>query len=430
VVKWAAEPPSAEQIPFYLGRACSEANAGRKGPVHLTIPTDLFDARTDAPFLMPQPLHDPGAEPDDDSVTQALAMMRAARQPVVIAGSGIWWSHGEAELARFIEHTGFPLYTAALAKGCVPDDHPLCFGYPDPALNQAARKAFAEADLIVIAGKRVDYRLTLGGAKLLSPDAKCIQIDNHAPEIGLNRRVDLGICADAAKTLRKLTNRAGAAWPELPWISRLRAFRDDWQAEIARRAESEAGLLHPAAFYAEFRKHLPRETIISWDGGDFVQWGRVIMPATGPGRWLRLGPLGTIGAGLPHGIALQIANPESRVVVVTGDGSLGFYIAELDSAVRHKLPLVIIVGNDAGWGLERELQGAGNTVACELLPTRYDRVMQGFGGDGETIQHADEIGSALARAFASGMPYLINVRIRGARSPFTEWQLAGKRAQA
>jgi acetolactate synthase-1/2/3 large subunit len=349
---------------------------------------------------------------------------------MVIAGSGVWWSHGEAELTRFIEHTGFPLYTATLAKGAVPDHHPLCFGYPDPALNQAARKASAETDLIVIVGKRVDYRLALGGAKLFSPAAKCIQIDIHGAELGLNRRLDLAICADAAKTLRKLTDRAGAPWKELPWIGRLREYRETWENELAARAEAGPGALHPVAFYLELRKHLPAETVISWDGGEFVQWGRTLMPATGPGRWLRLGPLGTIGAGLPHGIALQVANPDSRVVVITGDGSLGFYIAEMDSAVRHHLPLVIIVGNDAGWGLERELQGATKTVACELMPTRYDKVMEGFGGAGETIWSAQQVQPALERAFASAIPYLINVRIRGARSPFTEWQLAGKPGNA
>jgi acetolactate synthase-1/2/3 large subunit len=429
VVKWAAEPHTAAQIPFYLSRAYSLANSGRKGPVHLTIPTDLFDAKTDAPFVITQPNDDPGGEPDDATADAALEILRAARRPVVIAGSGLWWSHGEAELRRFIEHTGLPLYTATLAKGAVPDDHPLCFGYPDPALNQAARKAFAETDLFLIVGKRIDYRLALGSAKLISPDAKCIQIDIHSGELGLNRRLDLGICADAGKTLRKLTDRAGHAWPELPWIDQLRDYRRAWQEEVAGRAlQAGPGALHPVAFYLELKKHLPTETIVSWDGGEFVQWGRTIMPATGPGKWLRLGPLGTIGAGLPHALALQAAHPGERVVMITGDGSLGFYIAELDSAVRHKLPIVIIVGNDAGWGLERELQGVTNTVACELLPTRYDKVMEAFGGGGETIEKAEEIGPALERAFAARVPYLINVKIRGARSPFTEWQLAAKSA--
>ena len=433
VVKWAAEPHSPGQIPFYLSRAYAEANSGRKGPVHLSIPTDLFSATAQSQSPAAFPTCETAAAPDDESVARAIELMRSAQRPVVIAGSGIWWSRAEHDLVRFIEHTGFPLYTATLAKGAVPDDHPLCFGYPDPTLNRAAKRAFAEADLFVIVGKRIDFRLALGGPKLLSPDARVIQIDIHAAELGLNRKLDLAICADARLTLRRLTAAAGEKpWSGLPCIEDLKRYRAEWLADLEARAANagrplEHAPLHPAVFFFELRKHLPRETILSWDGGDFVQWGRAIIPATGPGRWLRLGPLGTIGAGFPNALALQAAHPDRRVVMITGDGSLGFYIAEMDTAVRHKLPVVIIVGNDAGWGMERELQGGGNTVACELRETCYDKVMEGFGGAGETIESASQIGPALNRAFQAGVPYLINVRIRGVASPFTEWNLSSRR---
>ncbi len=146
---------------------------------------------------------------------------------------------------------------------------------------------------------------------------------------------------------------------------------------------------------------------------------------------MRLGPLGTIGSALPNGLAMKLAHPSKPVTVITGDGSLGFYIAELDTAVRHKLPIVVIVGNDAGWGLERELQtavtGLQETVACELRATRYDLVMKGFGGEGELIERLDQVRPAVERAFSSGVPYLLNVAIRGVRSPFTDWQVAGKK---
>ena len=168
----------------------------------------------------------------------------------------------------------------------------------------------------------------------------------------------------------------------------------------------------------------------------FVGWsglpplGRAIIPAVTAGGWLRLGPLGTIGSGLPNALALQLANPGKPVALISGDGSFGFYIAELDTAVRHGLPIVFIIGNDAGWGLERELQraatGRTDTVACELRATRYDLVMKGFGGDGETIRSIDEVQGAVTRAFASGRPYVLNVEIQGRRSPFSEWQIAGK----
>jgi acetolactate synthase-1/2/3 large subunit len=176
---------------------------------------------------------------------------------------------------------------------------------------------------------------------------------------------------------------------------------------------------------------LPRDVLYSWDGGDFAHWGRAMLPAREAGGWLRLGPLGTIGSSLPNSLALQLAHPGRRVVAITGDGALGFYIAEMDSAVRHKLPIVLIVGNDAGWGLERELQSFANpgspTVACELQSARYDLIMKGFGGEGETIERPEQVGPAVERAFASGVPYCLNVKIRGVRSPFTEWQIAGKK---
>ena len=175
---------------------------------------------------------------------------------------------------------------------------------------------------------------------------------------------------------------------------------------------------------------LPPDVLYSWDGGDFAHWGRALLPAREPGGWLRLGPLGTIGAALPNSLAMQLAHPGRPVAMITGDGALGFYLAEMDTAVRHKLPVVIIVGNDAGWGLERELQshaiGGVATVACELQPARYDLVMQAFGGAGETIERLDQVRPAVQRAFAAGVPYCLNVKIRGVRSPFTEWQIAGK----
>jgi acetolactate synthase-1/2/3 large subunit len=171
--------------------------------------------------------------------------------------------------------------------------------------------------------------------------------------------------------------------------------------------------------------------LYSWDGGDFAHWGRAILPARQPGGWVRLGPLGTIGASLPNAIALQLANPGKRVVVITGDGALGLYLAELETMARFGLPVVVLVGNDGGWGLERELQRefypGCETIACELTQADYGQVMKAFGGGGETVETLEQLEGAVERGFREGRPYLINVKIRGARSPFTEWQIEGKR---
>lgn len=430
VVKFAAMATQAAQIPYLAGRAWAEATAGRMGPVHLTIPVDVFSARTDSPLPMPLPLPRPRPGPSTQDAARALELLEAAERPVVIAGSGVWWADAGAELEQFLARTQLPYYSITLARGVVRDDAPYSLGYADPALNKAVQKAFLEADAVLVLGKRLDSRLALGGPRLFSPEAKFIQVDIHSQELGHTRPVELGICADVKSTLGAFLDLLGnRQWPlRQAWWDRLRALDQQWRAEVAALAEDRSLPMNPVAFFTELKRHLP-DVLYSWDGGDFVHWGRVVLPALRPGGWLRLGPLATIGAGLPNAVGLQIARPEERVAMITGDGSLGFYIAELDTLVRHGLPVVVIVGNDGAWGVERELQQAtqGTTVACGLRQTRYDRVMEGFGGEGELVETFDQIGPAVARAFASGRPYLLNVLIRGLRSPFTEWAISRKK---
>jgi len=429
LVKWAAEVPAASQIPFYLGRAWAEATAGRMGAVHLTIPVDVFRAQAPGPAVVPMFTPAP-PRPDPRDIDRALALLEAAERPVVIAGSGIWWAHAEDELRQFIERTSLPLYTITMARSLVPDDHPLVMGYPDPAMCRTVIEAFREADLFVILGKRLDFRLALGGARLFPAGAKFIQVDIHPQELGMNRPLEVGICADVKATLRALLAGLGSsAWPPTGWLDRLRGVRQQWRDFLAGLAQDRGSPIHPVAFFAELKQALPPGILYSWDGANFPHWGRASLPALIPGGWVRLGPLGTIGAGFPNALALQLANPGKPVALVTGDGSLGFYLIEMDTAVRLGLPLVIIVGNDGCWGLERDLQlaEAGRTVACDLRPTRYDLVMKGFGGDGETIETLEQVRPAVERAFASGKPYVLNVLIRGIPSPFVEWQIAGKK---
>jgi acetolactate synthase-1/2/3 large subunit len=419
VVKWAAQPSSAEQIPWYVGRALKEATAGRMGPVHLTIPVDLFAAGVEKPSLYPS---SPEPEPATPSVDAAIELLSGAERPLAIAGAGVWWADAGRELAAFAEHCQIPVFTISMARGVISDEHPMCFGYADPALSRAAAKALQEADVVLVLGKRIDFRLGLGSPRVIPSAAKVIQVDIHPIELGLNRKLDVAICADVRTTLRALT-AASQPRDRSEWLERLRAFRIEWVRELTATAQDRSTPIHPAAFFAQVSEGLPTETLISWDGGDFVHWGRAMLPARHPGGWMRLGPLGTIGAALPNAIALGLANPDKPIVMITGDGSLGFYLAELDTAVRHNLPFVVIVGNDAGWGLERELQKPARSVGCELRATRYDIVMQGLGGEGENITSVEEVRPALERAFASRRPYLLNVNVRGVRSPFTRWKL-------
>ena len=432
--KWAAQPATAAQIPLMLTRAWSESVSGRMAPVHLSIPVDLFAAEATNPLPSLRPAEPARPRPDPADVERALALLRGAERPVVIAGSGVWWADARDELSKFLNRTRLPYYSITMARGMISDLGRYAMGYADPALNKAVRRAFLEADVVLVLGKRIDYRLALGGPRLFSAEAKFIQVDIHSQELGRNRALEVAICADVRETLRAFAVALGQErWkPVGAWMRRLRRYNAEWRAELESFAAETSTPLHPAAVYRAVLEAMPAETRISWDGGDFAHWGRAIVPAMVEGGWLRLGPLATIGAALPNAVALKLQNPDNPVALITGDGALGFYLGEFDTLVRHKLPIAIITGNDAGWGIERELQRAltgGETVACELSPARYDLVMQAFGGGGETVERYEAIAPAVSRAFEADRPYLVNIRTRGARSPFTEWQLSGKQSR-
>jgi acetolactate synthase-1/2/3 large subunit len=400
--------------------------------VHLTIPLDVLTGITDHSVPASPAQESPEPQPDSNQIGNALSVLRAAERPVVIAGAGVWWANAENELRDFIETTSLPLYTISMARGIVSDDHPLSMGYADPAVNRAAHQAFLEADVVLVLGKRLDHRLGMAGTRIFASDARFIQVDIHPQELGLNRKLAVSLCAGVKATLRAFLAEIGATpWAPLPWLDRLRLLRCEWAQTLREHAEQSGMPLHPAAFFAELKKYLPPNALYAWDGGDFVHWGRCMLPALRPGGWMRLGPLGAIGSALPNCLALKLAHPDEPVVMFTGDGSLGFYLAELDTAVRHGLPVIVVVGNDSGWGLERELQKAsgGTSVACELRHTRYEMIMRGFGGEGEVVDELAQVRPAIGRALQSRVSYCLNVLIRGSRSPFTDWQVAGRKVK-
>lgn len=424
VTKFAHLVTSASQVPFALGRAYRECFTGRYGAAHLSVPVNVFTGTTDAPLRMPSPRPAPRA---CDDVANAMDLLRKAERPVVIGGSGVWWSDAGPALMKFLKQTRLPYFDVTMARGVISEKFSGHYGYADPSLNRGCVPAFQAADVVLVLGKRIDYRLAMGGPRLFGKGTKFIQVDLHEPEIGNVRDVAVGVVGDV-RTFLEAAMPATLWEARMSWIKQIAKWRRQWLTQLLAPVP-DGEFLHPAALFAEVKRTLPVSPLLSFDGGDFIHWGRAILPALHSGGWLRLGPMATIGAALPLVMAQQMARPKQPVMMMTGDGSLGFYIAELDTMVRYGTPAVIIVGNDGGWGLERELQGEvqGTTTACELRRTRYDLICQGFGGGGETIDRLDQVGPALARAFAFRGPYVLNVNIRGARSPFTSWQLEGKK---
>lgn len=424
VAKFSHLVTSASQVPFALGRAYREAFTGRYGAAHLSIPVNIFTGNADSALRMPAPRTAPRT---CDDVAKAMDLLRKAERPVVIGGSGVWWSDAGPALLKFLKQTKLPYFDVTMARGVISEKFGAHYGYADPALNRGCIPAFQAADVVLVLGKRIDYRLAMGGPRLFGKETRFIQVDLHEPEIGNVRDVAEGVVGDVRTFLESAL--PSAPWDaRTAWVKQIAKWRKEWLTKLLAPAP-DGEYLHPGAFFAEVKRTLPVSPLLSFDGGDFIHWGRAILPALHSGGWLRLGPMATIGAALPFVIAQAMARPKQPAMMMTGDGSLGFYIAELDTMVRYRIPAVIVVGNDGGWGLERELQGEiqGTTTACELRRTRYDLICQGFGGGGETIDRLDQVGPALERAFAYNGPYVLNVNIRGARSPFTSWQLEGKK---
>ena len=434
ITKYAAVPARSGQIPFHVKRAFLEMLHGRPGVAHLSVPVDLFTERNETHAPIPSErieiLRSAPASADLDRVMDLLA---ACERPAVVAGTGAYWSGAEHELRAFVEALNAPLFTATLARGMVSDDHPLSFGYADSTINPAVVNALHKADLVFVIGKRMDYGLRMGGSQLFGDGVKTVQIDVCGTELGMNRSLEVGILADAKTTLSAFNEALAASAPpdRSGWLAEVQRGCDEYAAKVAAEMAESRTPMHSLHVYEALREKLPSDATICWDGGDFVHWGRYMLSARQPGRWMRLGSLAGLGVGLPIGLSAQILRPNSKSVVITGDGSLGFYIGELDTAVRYGLPLVVIVGNDAGWGVERELQDGfypgSPTVACELRNTRYDLVMKGFGGDGAHVTSRDQLPDAFDRAFRSEKPFLINVEIAGLGSPYTRHQIGQRK---
>jgi acetolactate synthase-1/2/3 large subunit len=433
LVKWARHVHEAARVPDYVATAFREAMAGRPGPVHLTVPVDVALARAEeAAVPMPPPVaYRPqrGPQGDPELVRRAVAMLREARQPAIIAGGGVRWMPDTDALMRFVDASGIPCFTLSLGRGVIGDDHPLCFGYPDPVLNGTGR-VLSLADLVLVVGKRIDFRLAFGGPRLFAPIARVIQVDVDATELGRNRALAAAIHGEAGAVLAQMTAELerGGPWKDGGWLAEVR------RAQAAARAALEPGEnsgevpIHPLRLCREIREVLTPETILAIDGGNWQQWARAALPARGAGRWLRLGNLGTVGAALPFAVAAKLARPESPVICVMGDGGMGFYNWELHTAVRHGAPIVVVVGNDQGWGMERDIQagiyGSEKVIGCELGLVRYDKVAEAMGAHGEFVEKPAEIAPALRRALEAGRPALVNVMIRDVPSGFAEASIA------
>jgi len=407
VTKWAARIYDAKRIPDVVATAFREATTGRPGPVYLDLPGDVLGEKIEEESVVypaawrpaPRTLGDPAA------VREAIALLARAERPVVIAGSGVWWSDGAAALQAFVEAAGIPFYTTPISRGLIAEDHAL-------ALLNARSKAFTEADVALVIGTRFNWVIQFGRPPRFAADLKVIHVDINPGQLGHNRAVDVPIVGDARAVLEQLTAEAREQLDPkryAAWVGKLRVLDAEKGAEQEKAMSTDNTPIHPLRLCKEVRDFLKRDAILIVDGQEILNYGRQAIPTFLPGHRLNSGALGCMGVGLPFGIGAKVARPDAQVVVLHGDGSYGINAMEIDTAVRHQVPVVVVISNNGGWTADAPWTRPLPKPGRYLGHTRYDKVAQDLGAHGEFVEKPHEIRPALERAYASGKPAVVNV---------------------
>jgi acetolactate synthase-1/2/3 large subunit len=409
ITKGAWAVPEPRLISEYLARAIEVALTGQPGPVFVEIAVDLLMSTVDEGDA---PLPPPGVRgrpaPAADAIDEVAALLAVAERPAIVAGSGVYWDGAWDALARLAARAGVPVFTNGMGRGCLPHDHPMAF--------QLARGlALREADTVLVLGTPLDFRLGYGQAPVFGEAAQVVMVDAEGADFGRNRTLAGGIAADVRQTLEALAAAMPASAParRAEWRRRL---RDKEDAERAKQAALAASDQRPITHYrlaAELAAVMDEQTCLVADGGDVVTCASKVVPLSRPAQWLDPGPLGVLGVGPPFALAAKALHPEWRVLLLSGDGAFGLNGMELETAVRFDLPLVCVVGNDGGWGMIRSVQqafyGRERMVATSLPYSRYDRLVEALGGEGETIDDPRRLRPALERALGSGRVACLNV---------------------
>lgn len=383
-----------------VDHAFRDAGSAHRGPVFLDVPMDvLFTPADPSPSLNETSAR---ATPLQGDLDRIASLLRAAERPVLVLGSDVWADGADTAARAFADATGMPVIANGMARGILPPHHPLL-------VTRARSAAFGSADVVVVVGTPLDFRLGYGAFG--DPPAAVVHVADSPEQVATHVDLAASASGDLTAFFLHLADAIGEPLAIGDWAATL---RDRAVAAIAADAgdlASDADPIHPGRIYGELLPRLAEDAVVIGDGGDFVSFaGRYVEPRR-PGHWLDPGPYGCLGTGPGYAMAARLAHPSSQVVLLLGDGAAGFSLMDVDSLVRHDLPAVIVVGNNAGWNLERHPMRFlyGYDVAADLRPTAYDDVVRALGGAGETVVRPGDIGPALDRAFSAGVPYLVNV---------------------
>ena len=405
LTKLAVTPESTAEIPGLVDEAFSTALAPHSGPTFVDFPMDYVFMEAAEPEGAPEGLPARASKgADGASIERAAALLKGAERPVIMAGTDLYWGHGEGALLELAQTLRIPVFLNGLARGCVPADHELFF-------SRARGQALKGADVALVVGVPMDFRLGFGGS--FGDETEIVAIDVAEPERRHPREVAAECYGALAQTLSDLRVAAGGkALASERWIAELRAVETERrEAERAER-EDDREPLHPMRLYAELGTVLERDAIVIGDGGDFVSYAGRVIDSYQPGCWLDPGPFGCLGSGAGYALAAKLAKPDRQVVLMLGDGAFGFSGMDFDTLARHGVNVVGVMGNNGIWALEKHPMEFlyGYSVAADLRPgTRYDKVVEALGGYGELVERPRDLRPALERAFSAGKPALVNV---------------------
>jgi acetolactate synthase-1/2/3 large subunit len=414
ITKWAVSVPEGRRLAEYVSMAFRIATSGLPGPVFLEMPIDqLFNTYDETRLVFPtQYRTEAGIAGDPRYIERAFELLRTAQRPVALVGSQLRWSKRRDAYLSFVQTFGMPVYVNGLGRGSLPPDNPHFF-------SQTRKDALKQADVVIIFGTPLDFRLGYGRDSHFNPSAAIIQVDLDGSEIGRNRPIDIGIIGDTGIVMEQLTDLATSegfsATLVKPWLDEMRQReRQKWE-RMQPEMQSDAEPINPLRACKEIADVLGPDAIAIGDGGDFVATAASVLRIHQQGHWLDPGPLGTLGVGPGYAMAAKLAKPESPVVIVYGDGSFGLHGLEFEAMVRQKINVVGIVGNDAAWQQIRrgqvQLYGEERAVATRLSFTHYERVVEAVGGHGEYVERPRDIRPALERALGAGKPALVNIKL-------------------
>jgi thiamine pyrophosphate-dependent acetolactate synthase large subunit-like protein len=401
ITRWADRCYDPRRIPELVGTAFRHAFGSRPGPTYLDMPGDILYRDVQEDHVRWAPAAGDRRRPPGDPhlVERAVELIAASARPILISGSGVLWAEAERELRTLVERANIPFYTTPQGRGVIPEDHPLCF-------LGARGVGWREADLIILVGTRQNYVVGYTRPPRWNSEAKLIQVDIDSAEIGRNRHADVGIVGDAKAVLAQLLEASEgtvSAERRRNWTSYLAGQHAERQAEQERRMSSDTRPIHPLRLCKEVRNFLPRDAILCVDGQEILNYARSAIPFYAP-HSLNSGPYGCMGVGLPFGVGAKVAMPDKLVVVLHGDGSFGLNAMEMDTALRHHLPVVCVISNNGGWTATDRFK-----IGRELGFTRYDLMFAAIGCHPEYVQDPGLIRPALERAAASGKPAVVNV---------------------